>query len=139
MIVVGSRGRSPLENRLVGSTTRNVARTSVRPLLVERIAANDDGPVVVREHLFEHVLFAMDFSENAERAFEFIPTLYGATQRVTLLNVVGPEGRDRGLTSAEARERLERSPRTSRRQGSKPRCRSGRAAWPTGYSPRRNG
>jgi nucleotide-binding universal stress UspA family protein len=139
MIVVGSRGRSPLENRLVGSTTRNVARTSVRPLLVERIAANDDGPVVVREHLFEHVLFATDFSENAERAFEFIPTLYGATQRVTLLNVVGPEGRDRGLTSAEARERLERSPRTSRRQGSKPRCRSGRAAWPTGYSPRRNG
>lgn len=24
---------------------------------------------LVREHLFEHVLFATDFSENAERAF----------------------------------------------------------------------
>ncbi len=107
MIVVGSRGRSPLENRLVGSTTRNVARTAVRPLLVERIAANDDGPEVVREHLFEHVLFATDFSENAERAVEFLPTLYGATKRVTLLHVVGPEGRDRGLSAEDARERLD--------------------------------
>jgi nucleotide-binding universal stress UspA family protein len=35
MIVVGSRGESPLRNRLIGSTVRNVARTAVRPLLVD--------------------------------------------------------------------------------------------------------
>jgi nucleotide-binding universal stress UspA family protein len=109
LIVVGSRGASPLENRFVGSTTRNVARTAVVPLLVERIAAGDegDGPEVVREHLFEHVLFATDFSENADRAFEFLPTLSGATRRVTLLYVLGREGRDAGLTPVEARERLD--------------------------------
>ena len=109
LIVVGSRGASPLENRFVGSTTRNVARTAVVPLLVERIAAGDegDGPEVVREHLFEHVLFATDFSENADRAFEFLPTLSGATKRVTLLYVLGREGRDAGLTPVEARERLD--------------------------------
>ncbi|RLM94487.1 universal stress protein [Halobellus sp. Atlit-38R] len=87
MVVIGSRGESPLENRLVGSTTRNVARTSVRPLLVERIAPPESDKAVVKEHLFEHVLFTTDFSENAQRAFEYLPNLTGATQEVDLLHV----------------------------------------------------
>jgi nucleotide-binding universal stress UspA family protein len=87
LVVVGSRGQSPLENRLVGSTARNVARTVTRPLLVERIAPPDADGAVVKEHLFEHVLFATDFSENARRAFEFLPRLKGATQAVDLLHV----------------------------------------------------
>jgi len=107
MIVVGSRGQSPLENRLVGSTTRNVARTAVRPLLVERIAKAEAGHEVVREHLFEHVLFATDFSANGERALAFLPSLRGATRWVTLLHVLGREQVDRGLTAGDSRERLE--------------------------------
>lgn len=87
MIVVGSRGQSPLANRLVGSTTRNVARTATRPLLVERIAPPDSEKAVVKAHLFQHVLFATDFSENARQAFEFLPMLEGATQAVDLLHV----------------------------------------------------
>ncbi|MDQ2053314.1 MULTISPECIES: universal stress protein [Halobellus] len=87
MVVIGSRGESPLENRLVGSTTRNVARTSVRPLLVERIAPPESDKAVVKEHLFEHVLFTTDFSENAQKAFEYLPHLTGATQEVDLLHV----------------------------------------------------
>ena len=87
MVVVGSRGESPLENRLVGSTTRNVARTSTRPLLVERIAPPESDKAVVKEHLFEHVLFTTDFSENAQKAFEYLPNLTGATQEVDLLHV----------------------------------------------------
>ena len=87
MVVVGSRGESPLENRLVGSTTRNVARTSTRPLLVERIAPPESDKAVVKEHLFEHVLFTTDFSENAQKAFEYLPHLTGATQEVDLLHV----------------------------------------------------
>ena len=87
MIVIGSRGQSPLEARLIGSTARNVARTAVRPLLIERIAAEDSTHSVVKEHLFQDVLFATDFSGNAGRAFDFIPRLHGATQRATLLHV----------------------------------------------------
>ncbi|WP_256287978.1 universal stress protein [Halobellus inordinatus] len=87
MVVIGSRGESPLENRLVGSTTRNVARTSVRPLLVERIAPPESDKAVVKEHLFEHVLFTTDFSENARKAFGYLPHLTGATQEVDLLHV----------------------------------------------------
>jgi len=37
LILVGSRGKSPLENRVIGSTARNLARTTVVPLLVDRI------------------------------------------------------------------------------------------------------
>jgi nucleotide-binding universal stress UspA family protein len=87
MVIVGSRGESALSNRLVGSTTRNVARTTRRPLLVERIAPPESDKAVVKEHLFEHVLVATDFSENARRAFEYLPRLEGATQAVDLLYV----------------------------------------------------
>ncbi|MGQ4555724.1 universal stress protein [Halobellus sp. GM3] len=101
LIVVGSRGESPLENRLVGSTARNVARTTTRPLLVERIAPPDADQAVVKEHLFERVLFPTDFSENARTAFEFLPRLKGATRAVDLLYV---RGRDDDVT--DPRDRL---------------------------------
>jgi nucleotide-binding universal stress UspA family protein len=101
MIVVGSRGQSPLRNRLVGSTARNVARTAVRPLLVERITKEGDTHAVAKEHLFRDVLFPTDFSPNADRAFEFIPQLQGATKRATLLHVRGHE-----QTAEDAPERL---------------------------------
>jgi len=87
MIVVGSRGQSPLENRFIGSTARNIARTATRPLLVERIAPPDSEKAVVKAHLFQHVLFATDFSENAREAFDYLPMLKGATQSIDLLHV----------------------------------------------------
>ncbi|WP_435182948.1 universal stress protein [Halobellus sp. EA9] len=102
MVVVGSRGESPLENRFVGSTTRNVARTATRPLLVERIAPPEADQAVVKEHLFEHVLVPTDFSENARDAFEYLPTLRGAAQAVGLLHV-----RNRDTESTDARSQLE--------------------------------
>lgn len=104
MIVVGSRGQSPLRNRLVGGTVRNVARTAVRPLLVERIEKTPDGHAVKKEHLFRDVLYATDFSENAARAYDFFPALTGATERASLLHVGG--GDDPGATG-NAEERLD--------------------------------
>jgi nucleotide-binding universal stress UspA family protein len=107
MIVVGSRGQSPLRNRLIGSTVRNVARTAVRPLLVERIVAEDGTHAVRKEHLFRDVLYVTDFSANAERAVEFLPRLQGATERAYLLSVRGREQKNADVTAREARERLE--------------------------------
>jgi nucleotide-binding universal stress UspA family protein len=43
MTIVGSRGQSPLENRVIGSTARNLARTTVVPLLVWRRGAEQVG------------------------------------------------------------------------------------------------
>ncbi|MFW5934230.1 MAG: universal stress protein [Halolamina sp.] len=116
LVIVGSRGQSPLEQRFIGDTARNVARTSVRPLLVQRIVEGDEEPEVANEHLFQRVLYATDFSENAERAFDQFERLKAATKEATLLHVAPPERRagDEGDTDAEAQlaelaERLESS------------------------------
>ncbi|QZX99157.1 universal stress protein [Halobaculum rubrum] len=111
LTVVGSRGQSPLRNRLIGDTVRNVARTSVVPLLVERIddgsdTAADADATLTQEHLFREILYVTDFSDNAERAFEFLPRLRRAADRVTLLHVLERERTDRGESFAVARERL---------------------------------
>lgn len=92
--IVGSRGKSPLENRVIGSTTRNLARTTVVPLLVNRIERGTDEPEVVRKHLFRRVLFATDFSENADRAFEAFSYLRHATREATLVHVESPKDPD---------------------------------------------
>ena len=91
MTVVGSRGKSPLENRLIGSTTRNLARTSVVPLLVNRVERGTDDPEVVRKHLFQRMLYATDFSENARLAFESFRYLRHATREATLVHVRTPK------------------------------------------------
>ena len=97
LTVVGSRGKSPLENRVIGSTARNLARTTVVPLVVNRVERGAENPEVVRQHLFRRVLFATDFSENADRAFQSFSYLRHATREATLVHVrspkdPGPEG-----------------------------------------------
>ncbi|SFC09165.1 Nucleotide-binding universal stress protein, UspA family [Halobiforma haloterrestris] len=95
MTIVGSRGKSPLENRVIGSTARNLARTTVTPLLVNRVEREADDPDVVRQHLFQRMLYATDFSENADRAFEAFSYLRHATEEATLVHVDTPK--DPGL------------------------------------------
>ena len=99
LVIVGSRGKSPLENRIIGSTARNLTRTTIAPLLVNRIERGVDNPKVVRKHLFERVLYATDFSENADRAFEAFSYLRHATSEAAIVHVrtpkdPGPEGDD---------------------------------------------
>jgi nucleotide-binding universal stress UspA family protein len=106
LIVVGSRGQSPLRNRLIGDTVRNVARTAVVPLLVARIETVDGTHGVAHDRLFSDVLYVTDFSENAERAYDFLPHLRGAAERVNLLHVRGGAGRTDEATAAP-RERLD--------------------------------
>mgnify|MGYP006274843261 FL=1 len=91
LTIVGSRGQSPLEKRVIGSTARNLARTTVVPLLVNRVERATDDPEVLREHLFQRILFATDFSENADRAFEAFSYLRHATEEVTLVHVRSPK------------------------------------------------
>jgi nucleotide-binding universal stress UspA family protein len=91
MTIVGSRGQSPLANRVIGSTARNLARTTVVPLLVNRVERETDDPAVVREHLFQRMLYATDFSENADRAFDAFNHLRHATEEATLVHVRSPK------------------------------------------------
>jgi nucleotide-binding universal stress UspA family protein len=84
-----------------------MARTSVRPLLIQRIVAGDSDHEVANEHLFERVLYATDFSENAERAFDQFRPLSGATQEATLLHVAPPDRRTEEESVDDATERLD--------------------------------
>jgi len=106
LMIVGSRGKSPLRERFIGGTARNVARTAVRPLLVQRIVEDEDGHEVANEHLFQRVLYATDFSENAELAFDQFRNLKRATQEATLLHVAPPERRSDPELVEDAEERL---------------------------------
>ncbi|WP_135662942.1 universal stress protein [Halorhabdus rudnickae] len=92
--IVGSRGSSPLENRFIGSTARNLARTSVTPLLVNRIQRATDDPDVLEEHLFQRMLYATDFSDNAGEAFKAFSYLRHATEEATLVHVRTPADPD---------------------------------------------
>jgi nucleotide-binding universal stress UspA family protein len=103
LTIVGSRGQSPLENRLIGSTARNLARTTVTPLLVNRIEHGSEDPEVLHEHLFQRILFATDFSENADRAFDAFSYLRHATEEATLVHVQSPKEPD---ADGEPTERL---------------------------------
>jgi len=109
--VVGSRGQSPLENRLIGSTARNLARTTVVPLVVNRVERATDDPDVAREHLFQHILFATDFSEHAGRAFDAFSYLRHATEEATLVHVRSPKDHGVGAESTP-REQLAAQART---------------------------
>jgi nucleotide-binding universal stress UspA family protein len=91
MTIVGSRGQSPLANRVIGSTARNLARTTVAPLLVNRVERDVDDPEMLREHLFQRMLYATDFSENAQRAFDAFSYLRHATREATLVHVESPK------------------------------------------------
>jgi nucleotide-binding universal stress UspA family protein len=106
LIIVGSRGKSPLQERFIGGTARDMVRTSVRPLLLERIRREgEDDYEVAHEHLFQRILYATDFSENADRAFDQFRFLKHAAQEVTLLHVAPPDRRPDapGIEDAEAR------------------------------------
>jgi len=109
LILVGSRGKSPLENRVIGSTARNLARTTVVPLLVDRIERGVDDPDPIRRHLFKRTLFATDFSENAERAFQAF--------RVPATRDRGGDARPRRVAERRRgrRSRPRRAPRRPRR------------------------
>jgi nucleotide-binding universal stress UspA family protein len=104
LTVIGSRGKSPLANRVIGSTARNLARTSVVPLLVNRVERESDDPEVLRQHLFRRMLYATDFSENAERAFEAFSYLRGAMREAMLVHVRTPK--DPAPADDESAERL---------------------------------
>ncbi|WP_247728788.1 universal stress protein [Halovivax limisalsi] len=113
LTVVGSRGKSPLENRVIGSTARNLARTTETPLLVNRVERDTEDPDVLESHLFRRMLFATDFSENADHAFGVFSTLQPATREAALVHVLTPKDpelpqeTDPSARLAERADRLE--------------------------------
>lgn len=82
MIIMGSHGRSLVEEMLLGSTTENVLRHTTVPLLIEKYDMKKEGDktVLSRRHVnpFETILYPTDFSECASSVMPYLKQLKGA-------------------------------------------------------------
>lgn len=82
MIIMGSHGRSLVEEMLLGSTTENVLRHATVPLLIEKFEVKREGREVtcLRRHKnpFEKVLFPTDFSKCSLSVLPYLKKLKSA-------------------------------------------------------------
>lgn len=82
LIIMGSHGKSLVEEMLLGSTTENVLRHATVPLLIEKLEKKKKGEKVLytRRHAnpFEKILFPTDFSEYAMSALPYLKKLKDA-------------------------------------------------------------
>ena len=92
IIVIGSKGEGFLRRILLGSTARETVRLSSNPILLIRLLEE-------KEELSSHcklycrdfnrkILFATDFSDSSEKAFQFLKdNVAKSAQKIVLLHV----------------------------------------------------
>lgn len=107
LIVVGSHGATFARELLMGGTAMGIVHQASVPVLVIRlrIAEEESGIRCVSacRDLRRHVLFCTDFSDTAERAFQYVLRVVASgAQFVTLLHV-----QDRRRLSGYLEHRLE--------------------------------
>lgn len=116
LIVVGSQGHSLVGGAILGGVAYGVINSAKRPVLVipirkmpgdENACTNECLPVE-RCDFTRHVLFATDFSENADHAFSFVKEMaQGGARRITLLHVMDSAHIDHPVEKELANRRLE--------------------------------
>lgn len=92
LIVIGSRGQSLASETLLGSVAHGVILNAVKPVLLIPVKlTTENGEACVqtgRCDFSEHILFATDFSENADHAFTYVEKLVSdGARHVTLVHV----------------------------------------------------
>lgn len=92
LIVVGSHGDSLSSEILLGGAALAILEHAATPVLVIRIKVYDQEAQirceVACDDLTRHILFATDFSDNAERAYGYLEKIVEiGAKRVTLLHV----------------------------------------------------
>ena len=81
LIVVGAHGSSLVGENVLGGVTSGVVHSSTRPVLVLRLDGRNFD-------FLENILFATDFSQNAEYAFSFVKRLAELkAKRIALVHV----------------------------------------------------
>ncbi|MDZ7730272.1 MAG: universal stress protein [Natrialbaceae archaeon] len=103
LILMGSQTERPFEARPIGRTARNMARSTVAPLLICRLTVDDDEVSMRHDRPFERILYATDFSDNANLAFDELRELEPAVDTSHLLHVSGSDE----SPSEDATDRLE--------------------------------
>ena len=92
VIVVGSHGHSLMRDIMLGSTACTLLQNTRFPVLLTRLEIIESETGLscdsVCENLFRHILFPTDFSDTAERAFQYLEHIVAETKAaVTLLHV----------------------------------------------------
>jgi nucleotide-binding universal stress UspA family protein len=92
LIVVGSHGHSMTHEIALGGVATDVIHLSDVPVLVVRLRIHEEnGEVrccVASTDILSHVLYATDFSDNAERAFKYVEEFARAgCKKMTLMHV----------------------------------------------------
>ncbi len=114
LIVMGAKGHSLIAGKLLGGVAFGVTSKSQIPVLVlpiDKKPGQDACEPITRCSFSDHVLFATDFSQVAERAFRYVQQLVAhGVRQVTLVHVLDrPEPPKDGLGDSEtsARQRLD--------------------------------
>lgn len=104
LIVMGARGKSPIKDLLLGSTSTNVVRRAKTNLLIMRYKLAEGLEGIKYEKfcplIFSKVLLPTDFSEPANQAISTIKDIKGI-EDIVLLNVVS-----KGETGEEIEENV---------------------------------
>jgi len=104
LIVMGARGKSPIKDLLLGSTSTNVVRHAKTNLLIMRYKLVEDLEGIKHEKfcpmIFSKVLLPTDFSEPAGKTTSFMKEIKNI-QEIVLLNVV-----NKGETTEEIEENV---------------------------------
>lgn len=93
IILIGSHGQGLLESMILtasalGNVSAKLLNSASRPVLLSRITGPAEKSVRKECPLFNHVLFATDFSDAAEIALPYLETMIQAAKiPVTLLHV----------------------------------------------------
>jgi nucleotide-binding universal stress UspA family protein len=107
MIVIGSHGATLSREILLGSVATEVLHQSRHPVFVAQLKIDETKDQIHCEMLcadfHRHVLFATDFSDSAEHAFDYVEKIVeSGGKRVTLIHV-----QDRSRIGGHLRDRLE--------------------------------
>lgn len=96
LIVVGSRGQNLLSKLFLGSAARGVIHKSTLPILLEWIepsaAATQARCEAVCTDTLRHILFATDFSPQADAAAQAVTELAQRAQQVDCVHVLADTG-----------------------------------------------
>jgi nucleotide-binding universal stress UspA family protein len=107
LIVIGSHGHNLAHEMFLGGTAAELLHQATLPLLIIRLKiAEDTGQAVVvggGRDFRRHVLYATDFSGDAEQAFGYVSKVVeSGSRRVTLLHV-----QDKVKLGTHIRDRLD--------------------------------
>ena len=90
-IIVGSHGHSLARDIALGGVATDVVHRAELPVLVVRLQILVEEPQccqVVSADVLSHVLYATDFSDNAERAFQYVEEFAkSGCKKMTLMHV----------------------------------------------------